>query len=398
MEQQLFEHYHSTSQNVSKLLTHVQARAGDFIYYSMGCMIEVDITLVSAATSDAIVQPQFPGILTGVQLYDANDEEWFDNVLEAAVLAELNRFVRRAGPDEIAAISADSNTTHSPPTMTLRIWIPHYLPSLEDPRFHIQPAELVYKKFVATLGATTLWGTGQVVTAASTAIRLFVDLVPMRGLWSRARLAAFAHTQSKFLDEVVNTRGRPLYVGLVDHNAGATTTFAATDLTQYEIKGGRFGVYGNRGRQNIDAPAMLYNSMWGGSGDAGEGQYPVATGGAARSIPLLTHKPGAQISEIPYAENLTVSQVVGAGAPALTDHKICGLVSRPRDDIAFARGLAGSRTFPGTYDELIAGLGGNARGKGRSGQVQLQGHEMGNYLPRAWSREAARKAGYTPSI
>lgn len=362
----------------------VTARAGNLVNYLSALVIKVTIVVASAATSDAIAQARWADILHGLQIFDANGEPWFDQPLNAAVLKELERYLTRNGPNEPAAVSADSNTTN---TRVLTIRIPFRLPKLLiDPNLHLQPSALMCKRIIGTWGASGEWGTGQNITETSTIARIYAEHLPLHGLYSRARLKFGAYQMSQFLHERIPVNGRPLAIVVGDDAAGATTTIGATDFTDYQFEGGEQGAL-NTLRENIDIPAQAYNADI--AGDANDAQLALPSGGAARSFPIYAAHAQAKISEIPFARHPKLTLIVGAGTPGGSDQKVFMAVSRARNDGRFAQGIGLSKDFDGSPDSVRKALDVAPGVEGRNGQIRAD-HPVGPWLARKVSQKIIR--------
>lgn len=317
-------------------LDSVRSRSNRDINYLSAIMLRIQVTLTSAATSDAITQEAYAAILPELQFFDQNDQEYFDRRLSLATLQEIIRYLLLAGPQQPAAIAADSNTTN---TFTMLCTIPYYLPHMHDPWAALQPSALL-KRVVGRWPVAGVWGTGQVVTTATT-MEVYAIHRARGVLETGPRLHYGAFVPTVFVQGRVPLNGKIVTLGVGDPAAGATTTIGATDFTQYEIE----GVNHNTRREDVDVPSLYYNSAQAQSGDADDNQVALATSGSARSFPLIQPDARAKISDLPMEREPAVTLIVGAGAPGLTDQEYIYSVLRPYSNANFARAIGNSRDF-----------------------------------------------------
>jgi len=365
----------------------VQARSGNRVNYLAGVMLKVDITVVSAATSDAIAQAQWADILHNLNIYDALNRPWFDQPMNAAPLKELERYLLRRGEYEPAALAADSDATN---VRTFYVYVPLRLPFLADPNAHIQPSATALRRITGTWAASGEWGTGQNITESSTVLSVYAVHMPMHGLFSRPWLKYGGFTPSTFTQGRVPIHGRLVSLIAADPAAGATASIGTTDFTLIEMQGGEDDALTTR-PEDIDALAEAYNVSLAGEGDAGSADLALPTAAAVRSFPMYFHAPGAKLSELPFCREPKVTLTVGAGAPAVTDQVYAYAVSRARSDQEFAQAIGQSKDFDGTPDVITKAIAAVPGVEGRNGMIRLD-HPVSPWLPRRVSQGAVRNA------
>jgi len=360
---------------ISDDLENVQARAPNGnVNHLLGILLHFHVVLVSAATSDAIVQEQFAGLLPQLQFYDSVGESLFDHTMSLAAFNHISAYLERRGPQDPAAIAADSNTTH---TIEMVAYIPYYLSWLRDPLMHVQPSALL-TSFEGRWAAGDVWGTGQTITVASSYLDIYFDHIPLKLLDSRPKLVYGRVRPREWLDGTVPLNGRVLGLLLDDDAAGAVTTLGATDFTDLQVDGQTVGLR----RQPINANTLAYNAHHQGGGDAHDGQIALPTSGDARWLPIINNGRDCKLSEVPHERNLGVSLIEGAGAPALTDHYYTYAVSRPRDDFKLAEAIGRSGAFTLTPKGAQVAVTAQSRVRGLKGVIPESSTEMGPWLPK----------------
>lgn len=364
---------YSSGGPIEEVFDNVRARTGKDINYLKGIMLKITQSLTSAATSNAIAQDQFPGVLPSVNFEDQNGENLFDNFMSAMSIEEVARFLYRRGPVRPTALAADTNTTN---TKTQLVYIPFWFPHLQDPRLFLQPAALL-KKIKGTWAANTLYGTGQTIAAATT-MEVYADYLPLPKLEGSARVTFGQYQLRKFLEDPLPLRGRVLAALVTDPLASATSRIGTTDFTDFEIAGNDLATYV---RTSVDAPAHGWNISAGLSGDDDDGVATVPSAAAARSIPLYVHPVDCQASELPEEGEPSLSLIVGAGAPALTEQAIVYAVARPYSDEKLASVVGRSRDFDVDTQQAMKMLSVSPGSNGRQGTIPGD-HPLAPYLRR----------------
>ena len=324
-------------------------------------MLDVKLTLVSAATSDAIVARQYAGLLQGFRIDDVDGLPFgMEQSLKGALLRTVMALVNREVPTkhDAAGIAANSNTTN---TIVFRLWLPFHQPALGDPYLLCPPAYRLRKAEVRWCGATQ-FGTGQVITAATTYARLYAITQAKAALSPVGELVYVERPVSQFSREIVPLRGSTLFLALADLAAGAATTIGATDFTYSEIVSQE---HLGHGRLEIDVPTKEYNGV----GNPNAAVLALPTAGTSDFALQFVHPWGASLGDCPNERDVEVTLEVGAGAPALADQSFLYAVVRPADIQRQARAFGAASEFHSSADRFIAAYNASKSVRGNSGII-----------------------------
>lgn len=338
--------------------------------YIDAILLRVRLVLVSASTSDAIAVDEFSRVISALEFRDNKGQPFLTRtpiggrfIRQAAALLLHKNFNNNA-----AAIAANSNVTN---TRDIAFVIPLRLPEAMEPDMHCRAAfELKGGNIFLTWCPSNEFGTGQVITEASTYCDVFVDSTVKAKISARAGLEYSQKSPDTFDRYRHVIMGRPvaLWVG-----RPAADFIAANDFTELEVMGNGIKI----NRQDIDNPALAFNAVQ-------EQTLSLPTSGAAEALPLFVMGRGEQISDLPVETDLTMTFIAGAGAPTLTEQFIGAVISKPVDVAGFAESVEVSSEVPGKRESVLAGLRaseGMARGVDGSHITSASGGERGRVWP-----------------
>lgn len=368
----------TTGESFDLDLNMIRAREGSMVNMALGLVVEVDVAMLAAATSDAIAQARWAKLVTNLQVLDLTGKPIpiTPVPMEAAVVKELvSRVIQRGGGDEPASVAADSNTTNN---RTLRIAIPFTLPHLKSWRDLLFPAAFIGRlRGTVPTFASPGFGTGHTITSMTINVNIAYLPIPAERLAANARLELRARNPSRHDQEPFEINGRLVALAVVDHNAGATTTIGATDISEIRVEGAQFNVP----QQDVDVPTHVWNALGiPGHGDADDAPLELPSGGTARTVLLYAAALAAKISEFPDEAMPKVTITEGAGNPAEADHKLAAVVIKPRDEDWFAANLGLSKHFQPNADQVRQTLMLNDKVEGLNGPID-RAHRDAPYLP-----------------
>ena len=364
-------------------LNSVPEMQGNLFNYVHSLMVDVEVALTSAATSDAIVQHQFAGIVDEVQVFNSHGKPWFDTPLSGPAIRILEQYMLRKGPADPTAIAANSNTTH---TCRIILIVPYVFPQILTRPYDLMPLAAELHQMYFKWAAANTYGTGQTI-GATTRARIYANLVPRPQLKVKDRVRYGWKTPARFEWDTIPINGRLLAAIVADDSAAATATIGTTDFTDYELQGREVNV----GRQAILAPTYAYNSALSRFGDAHDAYRPLVTVAAVTDFPLFTPGEGTSIGSLPREGDLRVRLITGAGAPAVTDQIYLWARLTGRPELEFATVIGNSREIDLTRQGVLAALDPVVESTQKKG-VPL-GHPVATHLPRRINVKAAKRKG-----
>jgi hypothetical protein len=336
-------------------------------------LIHVQMTLTSAATSDAIAVHQYPLVVDAVTLYNAlGDMLLMDTPLSGCVIRQIMRYVLRNGlaSSDHAAIAADSNAAR---TVHIPLYIPAWQPAMDDPEIGMPLAGLLQRMELrwSTTAAATLYGTGQAATVIVADV--YADVVAKNTLEIGPEVRYGSRNPAKFSREVLGLNGKVLFLTVADTDGSATASIGTTDFTDIEIQG-HDGL--ECPRQDVDSPGLLWNCT---GGEPTALAYPTAS--AVESFLLYAHPFGCDAGCLPNEGDVTITLATGAGAPAVADQEFIWGVLRKADTARTAQSIGASKSLPfrsGDADKAAAGA---VQARGKKGGI-ARSHPMFGYLRR----------------
>lgn len=338
--------------------------------YIAGLFGLVRMTLTSAATSDAITQDQFARILTQFQVLDPNGKPWLDNDFNGCALRELQRALLMCGYFDPTAIAADSNTAR---TVNIPFYLPYSLPKLlkdQDACLRLA-AELASIRFA--MAASTIYGTGQTISACT--LNLYADVVQRPKLRLKGRLKYSYKSPTTFSQEKLSIFGRLLYLGVHDVAGAATPTIGTTDFTAYEIIGRKLNI----ASQPNDLPTWVANIARLCVGDAHDAALVVPNVAAVKGMALYYAPQRVDVGKLGEETEIQLTLTTGAGAPAVTDQvvMIARITGREEGVQAAAIGAVPSAglTAQQVIQARVPGV------EGKAGSIPKD-NAVGRYLPR----------------
>jgi hypothetical protein len=328
-------------------------------YGIRGILLQCQLTLVSAATSDAVAQGGYARLINTVQFFDAAGRPFVtENPVSGRALRGLLSLVRFRGYSDPTALSANTNTTN---TKKVNFYIPFTFPEmLEEKDIHVPLAALLRDgRIEINWCAATEFGTGQVITAASTYCNIYLDIVPLRKVESAPQLIIGTKVPDTYDRYRLPLHGKPLCLALV--NPSAAGAVGSTDFTNLEIRGDTIDM----NRQDIDAPTHHYNTAIINDDDGDGGYKALPSSGSAEELLMFVGRKMESIAKLPTETEPVITWTQGAGAPALTKYVVAYIVSRPSDDAHFADVVGRSSQVALSREDVQKGLSeGLARGKG----------------------------------
>lgn len=330
-----------------------------------GVLLNCRLVLVSASTSDAVAQGEFSRMLNTIMFYDASGKPILtDNPVSGRVLRAMLTYLRRTGYADPASISANSNQTN---TREVNFYLPLRLEealSDADVDAHVFLAEILKGgRIEINWCASDEFGTGQVITAASSYCNVHLDLVPARKLEATPGLWFGSKYPDTFDRWRMPIHGKPLAIAWVDPTAAGLID--ATDFTTFEIRGDTLDI----NRQNLDAAGILYNLAYVNAGDGDDGFKPLQSSGSAEDAPIYVAQNKSDLSKLPTETEPIMTFIVGAGNPSLTEFVIGYVVSRPVDTAHFAEVIGRSSQIPLSTADVSRALTQDPAAKGKNGTV-----------------------------
>lgn len=350
--------------------------------YVKAIHLQATLVLASAATSDAIPQTDWSRVISGVEFFDNVGARIItDNPIPGRALRAALTYLRGVGYQDPAALAANSNTTN---TRQINLMIPLWLEDLVDSEAHLAlAARFTGGNIQVTWCGATEFGTGQVITAASTKCGVFFQLMPRSSVEASPDLIFGTKAPEAFQRYRLPLGGRILFLGM--YNPSKAGVVASNDLTDIDLMGSfmRFN------RMSIDAPTKVYNLDIAVGGDGDEATKALPTSGSAEDFPIYRFPVNAQMSDLPLEPYLEITVVVGAGAPALTKLEYLYIYSRAKDLEMFARGV-GTSSLPYTSEEVRKSLNEDSTGHGLQGGVDSS-HRMWGWVRTKMRHDLAKK-------